>query len=136
PRWIRAIADLFLQIGLTEDVDIRMVNTPNASWSALYVINRETGRGEVLINLSHKGGADLPRRILHELMHHGTLAKLGMRESELTPAELAAKRELQKMYDCVRQRAELEKLNGRLVLEEFVSEIFANDTLREKLEAI
>ena len=37
---------------------------------------------------------DLARIILHELMHHGTLRKLTGSEGKLTPAELAAKREL------------------------------------------
>ena len=135
PRWIRLLADLFVQLGLGDNVSIRAVNTPEATWPALYVFNRETGKAEVLINLSHKG-PDLARRLLHELMHHGTLIKLEAAESDLTPAELNAKRELQKIFDSIRDRPEFKGLYGASRLQEFVSEIFANDELRRKLNSI
>ena len=46
PRWVRLIADLFTQLGLGENVSIRAVNSPEASWAGLYVFNHETGKGE------------------------------------------------------------------------------------------
>ena len=134
PRWKRLLADVFAQLGLGDGVSFRVVNTPNATWPALYVFNKETGKAEILINLSYKG--DLASRILHELMHHGTLLKLTGRESDLTPAELDAKRALQKIFEDIRSRPEFKGLYGASSLQEFVSEIFANDELRAKLDTI
>ena len=130
PRWVRALTDLLVQLGLGEGVDIRVVNTPNAIWPALYDSNRKI----VYINLSYKG--DLARRLLHELLHHGTLNKLTNRESSLTPAELAAKRALQDMFNIVRKRREFKGVYGASRLHEFVSEVFANDSFRRKLNSI
>ena len=144
PRWVRLIADLLSQLGLGENVSIRAVNSPDASWRALYVKNKETGKGEILINMTHKGAGDLDlaRRILHELVHHGTLTKLTTDEVNLTAAELAAKRELQKVFDYVQSNKEAfgwqraTRYGAGTALQEFVSEIFANDALRKRLNSI
>jgi hypothetical protein len=140
PRWVRLIADLFTQLGLGENVNIRAVNSPEASWGALYVRNKETGKGEILINMTAKG-PDLARRVLHELAHHGTLTKLTGEERNLTVAELAAKRELQKIFDYVKSNRgafgpEATRYGAATALHEFISEIFANPQLRTKLNSI
>jgi len=141
PRWIRLLADLFVQLGLTENLNIRAVNTPEAVWAGLYVINHETGKAEVLINLSYgKNWPDLARRLLHETMHHATLIKLEADESSLQPAEVAAKRELERIFDYVRSdtkafKGEALKYGASGSLREFVSEIFANADLRARLNA-
>ena len=137
PRWIRLLADLFTQLGLGDNVNIRAVNSPEASWRALYNGKGENG-AEVLINLSHAKGPDLARTLLHELMHHGTLIKLDAAyESKLTSGELAAKRELQKIFDIARTRMTgvAARYGARGSLKEFVSEIFSNDALRAQLNA-
>ena len=141
PRWIRLIADLFLQLGLGENVSVRGVNSPNAAWKGLYVFNHNTGKAEILINLTHAKGPGFARLFLHELMHHGTLTKLETADEDLTAAELAAKRELQKIFDYVRSNKEAFPKEAREFgaagsLIEFVSEIFANDKLRAKLNTI
>ena len=141
PRWIRLIADLFLQLGLGENVTIRGVNSPDAAWKGLYVFNHQTGKAEILINLTHAKGPGFARLFLHELMHHGTLTKLEAADEDLTAAELAAKRELQKIFDYVRSNKEAfgeaaGEYGGTRSLIEFVSEIFANDKLRAKLNTI
>lgn len=140
PRWIRLITDLLSQLGLGENVSIRAVNSPNASWAALYVRNKETGKSEVLVNLADANGPGLPRIVLHELVHHGTLTKLTGDETDLTAAELTAKRELEKIFDYVKTNKEVlgpevTRYGAATALQEFVSEIFANPKLRAKLNS-
>jgi hypothetical protein len=53
PKWARMLAGVFDQLGLGRNISIRAVNTPKATWQALYHFNGETGKHEILINLSH-----------------------------------------------------------------------------------
>ena len=114
-----------------------MVNTPDAVWRALYVGGKDGKPSEILINSSHKfKPGDLSRSILHEIIHHGTLAKLGMPEHMLTPGQLAAKQELQKVYDEIRGRKDIAGLMGTKNFVEFASEVFSNDKFRQRLNAL
>ena len=133
PRWKRMAAELFNQLGLFDNLDIEVVNTPDAAWTGLYVPSRD-GRGRILINLSQK--MDFVGTLLHEVAHHGTKAKLEADESTLSPAEVQAKRDLEKIFDKIRARPEFEGLYGTTNLIEFVSELFADEDLRAKLDEI
>jgi hypothetical protein len=132
PKWKRMIADLFNQLGLFDNIDIRVVNTPSATWKGLFVPTR-TGRNQLLINLSHKN-ADVVGTIIHEIAHHGTKAILEAAEDTLTPAQIQAKRQLEKILDRVRGLSGFEAWQNHSLVE-FVAEIFENEDLRALLDA-
>jgi hypothetical protein len=135
PKWVRMVAELFRQLGLFGDVDIRMVNTPEGDWEALYIPATRGRRAEILINLTYSK-TSFSRLLLHELTHHGTKEMLEADESTLSPSQLQAKRELEKIYDSIRSRPEFKNLYGSTSLIEFVGEIFSDDELRAKLDRI
>lgn len=68
--------------------------------------------------------------IIHEATHAATMRVLRMPEAELTPRQLAAKKELESIYGKLKKDTALEKEYGLKDVEEFVSEVQSNVEFR------
>jgi hypothetical protein len=139
PRWMRTITDLLNQIGGHENVEIEVVNLPGSNWPALYEYRGNSKPAKIYINLAMtmpKGG--VARAIAHEVTHNLTYMKLryGDDRVPLTDSERAAKEELIKIFDSIKNRPEFKDEYGASEPWEFASEIFSNEGLRAKLNAI
>lgn len=73
--------------------------------------------------------------VLHELAHAATLRALVMPESELTAQQRAAKRELEQLYNEVRNDPAFAEEYASTNLAEFVAEVLSNGEVRAKLDA-
>ena len=137
PRWLRTIMDLLLKIGAGSNVDIQVVNRPDSNWPALYVNEGPNRPGKILINLAVGNKArGLAQAIAHEATHHVTMMNLRMDDADLTDTQRQAKAELQTIFEDIQARPEFAKDYGRTNLWEFASEVFSNEKLRAKLNAI
>jgi len=69
--------------------------------------------------------------VVHEATHAATMRVLTMPEKELTPSQLAARRELSAMLAKLSTNPKFEGQYGLKNLKEFASEIMANENLRD-----
>ena len=72
--------------------------------------------------------------IIHEVTHAATLRVLRMPESELTPRQLAAKREIQAIFAKMERETSLAGQYGLENIEEFVSEVQSNVEFRAAID--
>lgn len=136
PRWIRTIMGLLVQVGAGRNVEIKLVNRPDSNWPALYVNQGRNKPGQILINLAVVSKRGLAQAIAHEATHHVTMMKLRFDDYPLTDTERKAKEQLQKIFEDIRNRSEFRGEYAEKNLWEFASEVFSNDKLRAKLNAI
>ena len=69
--------------------------------------------------------------VVHEATHAATMRVLTMPEKELTPVQLAARRELEAMFKTLKRDSAFEKQYGMENIKEFVSEVLSNKDLRD-----
>lgn len=74
--------------------------------------------------------------VLHEVVHAATLRVLNTPSSELTPAQTAAVKQLEGMYNQIKNNPAFKDEYGQTDLEEFVAEVYTNPGLRDKLDGI
>lgn len=72
--------------------------------------------------------------LAHEITHAATKVLWETPESQLTPAQLAAKREIVALYEQAKSDPKLEKQYGVEDAEEFMSEVQSNQKFRELLD--
>jgi len=72
--------------------------------------------------------------IIHEVTHAATLRVMRMPESELTPRQLAAKREIQSIFEQLETRTDLATQYGLENAEEFISEVQSNVEFRAAID--
>lgn len=72
--------------------------------------------------------------IIHEVTHAATLRVMRMPESELTPRQLAAKREIESIFEQLETRTDLATQYGLESAEEFISEVQSNVEFRAAID--
>jgi len=72
--------------------------------------------------------------VVHEATHAATMRVLTMPEKDLTPVQLAARRELEAMYKTLNRDSKFSKQYGMENIKEFVSEVLSNKDLRALMD--
>ena len=73
--------------------------------------------------------------LLHESVHAATERILQMDESQLSPEQIAAKRELEALFDAIKNDPSITSENAKEDLSEFVAEALSNNALQAQLQA-
>jgi hypothetical protein len=71
--------------------------------------------------------------VLHEGVHAATERVLSMPEEDLTPDQLAAKRELQALFEAAKKDGKFTNVNAMTNLSEFVSEALSDNVFQQEL---
>ena len=72
--------------------------------------------------------------VIHEATHAATMSAIVLPESDLTPAQLAAKRELTAIFNKMRSMKRFKEEYASSDLKEFVSEVQSNPELRQMMD--
>ena len=87
-----------------------------------------------LIEFSRKGGLT-QEVLLHEGTHAAVERVLAMPESQLSPIQLTAKKELQALHAVVARDSSFTSVNAKKSISEFAAEVMSNARLQEQLSA-
>ena len=126
----RAVAErLKMLLGKTRVLVIKDLRAPTgeevhgaASQDGTYIwLDEATGQNE--------------QTLLHESVHAATERIIRMPESELSSDQLAAKRELQALFEAAKRDGSITNQNSKESLSEFVAEALSNKEMQEQLRA-
>jgi hypothetical protein len=73
--------------------------------------------------------------LTHELTHAATMRALEADPATLTPAQRAARKEIENLYAAIQKQPDFAREYGRKDVKEFVSELMSNLDFRNKLDA-
>ena len=107
------------------------------------VDNFETDTGEAAYGAASADGMDIwldseyglnEETLLHEAVHAATERILNTPEAQLTPSQLAAKKELTALYDAIKNDDTITSKNAKASLNEFVAEALSNSALQAQMK--
>ena len=107
-----------LKPGLTNERGEVVYGAASADGGTIY-INPDIGYSEEVL--------------LHEAVHAATERVLQMPEDKLNAAQLAAKKELQRLYEAIKNDKDITSENAKESLSEFVAEAMSNNLLQAQL---
>ncbi len=102
PGWLRLVSRLLVNSSFdTSNITLKLTNSPNASWAGLQQHangGTDVTRSTVTLNTGVHSINSLAHTLVHEVVHHVTVAKLGA-TYERTPTEEVAYKTLYKLYE-------------------------------------
>ena len=107
------------------------------------VDNFETETGEAAYGAASADGMDIwldseyglnEETLLHEAVHAATERILNTPEDQLTPSQLAAKKELTSLYNAIKNDDTITSKNAKASLNEFVAEALSNSALQAQMK--
>jgi len=107
------------------------------------VDNFETDTGEAAFGAASADGMDIwldseyglnEETLLHEAVHAATERILSTPENQLTPSQLAAKKELTALYEAIKNDETITSKNAKTGLNEFVAEALSNSALQAQMK--
>ena len=107
------------------------------------VDNFETDTGEAAFGAASADGMDIwldseyglnEETLLHEAVHAATERILSTPENQLTPSQLAAKKELTALYEAIKNDDTITSKNAKTSLNEFVAEALSNSALQAQMK--
>jgi hypothetical protein len=107
------------------------------------VDNLETDTGEAAYGAASADGMDIwldseyglnEETLLHEAVHAATERILNTPEAQLTPSQLAAKKELTSLYNAIKNDDTITSKNAKASLNEFVAEALSNSALQAQMK--
>ena len=110
---------------------------------ATLVDNFETDTGEAAYGAASADGMDIwldseyglnEETLLHEAVHAATERILNTPEAQLTPSQLAAKKELTSLYNAIKNDDTITSKNAKASLNEFVAEALSNSALQAQMK--
>ena len=109
---------IYIEDNLTDDKGQAMYGQAAADGSFI-VLDKQFGMNE--------------QTVLHEGVHAATERVLSMPEEDLTPDQLAAKKELQALFEAVKKDGKFTNVNAMTNLSEFVSEALSDNVFQQEL---
>jgi hypothetical protein len=104
----------------------------------------KTDTGEAAFGAASADGMDIwldsntglnEETLLHEAVHAATERILNTPENELTPSQLAAKKELTALYESIKNDDTITSENAKESLSEFVAEALSNSALQAQMKS-
>jgi hypothetical protein len=131
---------------IDNNMQVQVVTQKSAKWAGLYTFsNNNEG---IKLNLAYTEGSSA-LTFIHEALHAATSIILSLPDSSLTEDQRAAKKNLYKLFEIVKKKAQQDfkkegkKLNtkfgdfyGLKNVDEFISEAFSNPTFQKYLASI